>query len=311
MATAAASRWPTSTACPGDTPHIETVLEPGELITARRTAAAARGRPPALPQGARPRLLRLRAGLGGGGRGGRGGRITRAALAFGGLAHMPWRDRGGRGGARRPAAHARRCSRRLPTCCSREAHGLRLQRLQDAPRPPHPDRLAARADGRGGMSDTGATGWLNTLGLGGLAGTANALTMDEPYPTSLLDSGAQELIGRPLDRIDGPLKVAGARDLCRRIRLRRSRARCPRRRENRRGQDRVGRRRQRPSDARRDRRRHRLRHVHPGARSRAARPRRRRRGSRTITYRGQIVAIVVAETFEAARDAARQLPHRI
>jgi xanthine dehydrogenase YagR molybdenum-binding subunit len=35
------------------------------------------------------------------------------------------------------------------------------------------------------------------------------LKMDEPVPSSLLDTGAQGLIGRPLDRIDGPLKVAG------------------------------------------------------------------------------------------------------
>jgi xanthine dehydrogenase YagR molybdenum-binding subunit len=36
-----------------------------------------------------------------------------------------------------------------------------------------------------------------------------ALTMDEPVEDSLLDHGAQGLIGKPLDRIDGPLKVAG------------------------------------------------------------------------------------------------------
>jgi xanthine dehydrogenase YagR molybdenum-binding subunit len=35
------------------------------------------------------------------------------------------------------------------------------------------------------------------------------LKMDEPIPSSLLDVGAQGLIGRPLDRVDGPLKVAG------------------------------------------------------------------------------------------------------
>jgi xanthine dehydrogenase YagR molybdenum-binding subunit len=35
------------------------------------------------------------------------------------------------------------------------------------------------------------------------------LKMDKPVPVSLLDTGAQGLIGRPLNRIDGPLKVAG------------------------------------------------------------------------------------------------------
>ena len=37
----------------------------------------------------------------------------------------------------------------------------------------------------------------------------NSLTMDQPCPTSLLDTGVQDVIGRPLDRIEGPLKVAG------------------------------------------------------------------------------------------------------
>jgi xanthine dehydrogenase YagR molybdenum-binding subunit len=38
---------------------------------------------------------------------------------------------------------------------------------------------------------------------------SSILKMDEPVPSSLLDTGAQGLIGRPLDRVDGPLKVAG------------------------------------------------------------------------------------------------------
>ena len=39
--------------------------------------------------------------------------------------------------------------------------------------------------------------------------TSSTLTMDKPHPTSLLDTGAQDVIGKPIDRIDGPLKVAG------------------------------------------------------------------------------------------------------
>ena len=35
------------------------------------------------------------------------------------------------------------------------------------------------------------------------------LTMDKPVETSLLDTAAQGIIGKPLDRIDGPLKVSG------------------------------------------------------------------------------------------------------
>lgn len=37
----------------------------------------------------------------------------------------------------------------------------------------------------------------------------NALTMHEAHPVSLLEQGAQDVIGKPLDRVDGPLKVAG------------------------------------------------------------------------------------------------------
>lgn len=37
----------------------------------------------------------------------------------------------------------------------------------------------------------------------------NSLTMDQPHPQSWLDNSAQDVIGRPLDRIEGPLKVAG------------------------------------------------------------------------------------------------------
>lgn len=55
---------------PGDEPQRDTVLEHGELITAGPARAAA-GLPLCLPQSARPRLLRLRAGLGGGCAGGR------------------------------------------------------------------------------------------------------------------------------------------------------------------------------------------------------------------------------------------------
>jgi xanthine dehydrogenase YagR molybdenum-binding subunit len=35
------------------------------------------------------------------------------------------------------------------------------------------------------------------------------LVMDRPVERSLLDAGAQDVIGKPLDRIDGPLKVSG------------------------------------------------------------------------------------------------------
>ncbi|NJR78635.1 xanthine dehydrogenase family protein molybdopterin-binding subunit [Sphingomonas corticis] len=41
------------------------------------------------------------------------------------------------------------------------------------------------------------------------SGDTRSLTMDEPHPSSLLDSGAQGVIGKPLPRVEGPLKVAG------------------------------------------------------------------------------------------------------
>ena len=37
----------------------------------------------------------------------------------------------------------------------------------------------------------------------------NSLTMDKPHPDSLLDTAVQGVIGKPLDRVDGPLKVSG------------------------------------------------------------------------------------------------------
>lgn len=76
---------------PGDTPHIETTLKPGELITGVRLPAA---------QGDRQvyRKIRDRASYAfalvsvGAVIRVEDGRIVHAGLAFGGLAHRPWRD---------------------------------------------------------------------------------------------------------------------------------------------------------------------------------------------------------------------------
>lgn len=77
---------------PGDTPHVETVLRPGEIITAVTLPPPVRGRQ--VYRKVRDRasyafalvsvaaVVRLE-----------DGRIAHAALAFGGLAHKPWRDR--------------------------------------------------------------------------------------------------------------------------------------------------------------------------------------------------------------------------
>ena len=91
---------------PGDTPHIETALEP-RRTDHRGDAAQAGRRHAGLPQGARPRVLRLRAGL---------GRRDRAARR-----HRPRRPRrrgaqavARRGGRSRDAA--RRQGRRRRSC---------------------------------------------------------------------------------------------------------------------------------------------------------------------------------------------------
>ncbi|MCG7348072.1 FAD binding domain-containing protein [Sphingomonas sp. ACRSK] len=76
---------------PGDTPHIENVLRPGELITHIELPAPPPGRQ--LYRKVRDRasyafaLVSVAAAIAV-----EDGRIASAKLAFGGLAHMPWRD---------------------------------------------------------------------------------------------------------------------------------------------------------------------------------------------------------------------------
>ena len=79
---------------PGDHPDRDTVLDHGELITAIDLPAPPLARALGLPQGPRPRVVRVRAGLRrrGGRRRGRGGRAT-CGSRFGGVAHAPWRAR--------------------------------------------------------------------------------------------------------------------------------------------------------------------------------------------------------------------------
>jgi xanthine dehydrogenase YagS FAD-binding subunit len=76
---------------PGDTPHIENGLEPGELITAVELPAPPKGRQ--LYRKVRDRASYAFALVSVAGVVSvEEGRIASAALAFGGLAHMPWRD---------------------------------------------------------------------------------------------------------------------------------------------------------------------------------------------------------------------------
>jgi len=79
---------------PGDTPHIETVLQPGDVITAVVLPPAAQGRQAY-------RKVRDRASYGfalvsvAARVDVADGRIADLALAFGGIAPRPWRDAGG------------------------------------------------------------------------------------------------------------------------------------------------------------------------------------------------------------------------
>ena len=116
---------------PGDTPHIETVLTPGELITAV-TLPKPRRRQAALSQGARPRVVRLRAGV--------GRRRSSSATAAGAWRSAAWRT--SRGASRRPRPRCRGAPGRRRAAARRRAHDPR-QRLQAAAGRAHA-RLGAR-----------------------------------------------------------------------------------------------------------------------------------------------------------------------
>ena len=178
---------------PGDTPHIETVLEPGELITHVELP-----KPPAGKQAYRKvrdrasyafALVSVAAIVAV-----EDGKVASASLAFGGLGPMPWRD-----AAVEAALVGQRTDgrglRRRGRCARRQRQRPWHQRFQDTSRTSHADRDAARPDGS-----------MSMFGFG----TTNSLTMDKPHPDSLLDTGAQGSIGRPFDRVDGPKKVSGA-----------------------------------------------------------------------------------------------------
>lgn len=156
------------------------------------------------------------------------------------------------------------------------------------------------------MSDTGLTGLLETVGLGDLAGTSKSLTMDKPHPLSLLDTGAQELIGRPLPRIDGPLKVSGTAtyaaeyafsDLAHGVLVGAT----------------IGAGKVVSIDVEAAKSLPGIIDVIADYDTFIAVPaqggdtKSPAQGVKDVTYRGEIIAIVLAETFEAARDAARQL----
>ena len=133
------------------------------------------------------------------------------------------------------------------------------------------------------------------------------LTMDKPHPDSLLDTGVQNVVGRPLSRVDGPKKVSGKATYAAEYQL-----------ENLAygvlvgatiGKGKVV---SIDADAVKaipgvldvvtDFERF-IRVSQQGGETDAP-----TQGVREVEYIGQIVAIVVAESFEVARDAAARLP---
>jgi xanthine dehydrogenase YagR molybdenum-binding subunit len=129
------------------------------------------------------------------------------------------------------------------------------------------------------------------------------LTMDKPHPDSLLDTGAQGVIGKPVDRVEGPLKVSGRATYAAEYPAERLSygvlVRAPF------GSGRI---REIATDAARsvagvidivtDHRTF-IRNPQQGGEMTAP-----TQGVEQVDYFGEIVAIVVAETFEAAREAA-------
>lgn len=133
------------------------------------------------------------------------------------------------------------------------------------------------------------------------------LTMDEPHPTSLLDTGAQGVIGKPLARVDGPKKVTGTATYAAEYPL-----------ENLAYGALVGTKigkgkvvsinadavKNIPGviDVITDFERF-IRNSQQGGETEAP-----TQGVKDVAYFGQIIAIVIAESFEVARDAAQRLP---
>jgi xanthine dehydrogenase YagR molybdenum-binding subunit len=132
------------------------------------------------------------------------------------------------------------------------------------------------------------------------------LTMDKPWPSSLLDKGVQGVIGQPLDRVDGPKKVSGAATYAAEYQIENLvygalvGAKIGKGKVLSIDGDRV---RAMPGviDVVFDFERF-IRVSQQGGETEAP-----TQGVQEVAYFGQIVAIVVAETFEIARDAAAQL----
>ena len=133
------------------------------------------------------------------------------------------------------------------------------------------------------------------------------LTMDKPHPVSLLDSGVQDVIGKPLARVDGPLKTAGRATYAAEYQFDRIAhgvlvgAKIGKGEVTAIDADAV---KSMPGviDVITDFDRF-IRVSQQGGETKAP-----TQGVKSVEYMGQVIAIVVAETYEAARDAAERLP---
>ena len=198
---------------PGDRPDIETLLEPGELITAVEL--------PALPLAARSTYRKVRdrasyafalvsvaAALEV-----EDGRIKDVRLALGGVAHKPWRAWRGRGGAARPAGNRGRvraaAEAELADARPLKDNGFKIELARADYR-----RGARRARGRRGMTIIeNAKQLVQGVVQAGMA-KAVALAPDSWVPGGTPDPLIRHQhghIGKPLSRIDGPVKVPARR----------------------------------------------------------------------------------------------------
>ncbi|MBV9750366.1 MAG: xanthine dehydrogenase family protein molybdopterin-binding subunit [Acetobacteraceae bacterium] len=134
----------------------------------------------------------------------------------------------------------------------------------------------------------------------------NSLTMNEAHPVSLLDQGAQGVIGLGVDRVDGPLKVAGQatyaaeydlKDVAYGYLVRATVGKGKVKRLD----DAAARALPGVIDVITDYKIF-IRNPQQGGETKAP-----QQGVESVDYHGEIIAIVVADTYEAARDAAAQL----
>ena len=134
-----------------------------------------------------------------------------------------------------------------------------------------------------------------------------SLTMNQPYPDSLLDTGVQGVISKPLDRVDGPFKVSGTATYAAEYDI-------PNAVHGVLVSAKIGHGEVRSIDI--DAAKAMpgvidvitdydsfLRNSQQGGETKAP-----TQGVKQVDYFGQIVAIVLAETFEAAREAALSIP---